>query len=193
MPEHIKLPFLETKISLFDLQNLEKKGFFRSVFIELLKADKIKNIIPNELQINQTKQELFLNYNLEQLKNKKDNEFLFHNLKKEICKLASLKKLALDKYSSQAVKIFESLDGLFTFQLICGSNIILAPLAPPLLSEPLKVEAEAQAVDTRSGIDIFDLIILFFKSLISLDFNLYLGLSIGSCQINCSFGTSLPR
>ena len=60
MPENRKLPFLDTKISLFDLQNLEKKGFFRTIFIELLKADKIKNVIPNEHQINQTKQELSL-------------------------------------------------------------------------------------------------------------------------------------
>ena len=52
------------------MQNLEKKGFFRTIFIELLKADKIKNVIPNELQINQTKQELFLKYNFDQLKNK---------------------------------------------------------------------------------------------------------------------------
>ena len=63
MPENRKLPFLDTKISLLDLQNLEKKGFFRSIFIELLKADKIKNIIPNEIQINQTKQELCLKLN----------------------------------------------------------------------------------------------------------------------------------
>ena len=107
MPENRKLPFLETKISLFDLQNLEKKGFFRTIFIELLKADKIKNVIPNELQINQTKQELCLKYNIEQLNNKKDNEFLINNLNKEIYKLASLKKLSLDKFSSEAEKIFE--------------------------------------------------------------------------------------
>ena len=74
MPENRKLPFLDTKISLFDLQNLEKKGFFRTIFIELLKADKIKNVIPNELQINQTKQELCLKYNIEQLNNKKDSK-----------------------------------------------------------------------------------------------------------------------
>ena len=78
MLENRKLPFLNTKISLFDLQNLEKKGFFRTIFIELLKADKIKNVIPNELQINQTKQELCLKYNLEQLKNKKDNNPILH-------------------------------------------------------------------------------------------------------------------
>ena len=107
MPENRKLPFLDTKISLFDLQNLEKKGFFRTIFIELLKADKIKNVIPNELQINQTKQELCLKYNIKQFKNKKDNEFLIHHLNKEIYKLASLKKLSLDKFSSQAEKIFK--------------------------------------------------------------------------------------
>ena len=60
MPENRKLPFLDTKISLFDLQNLEKKGFFKTIFIELLKADKIKNVIPNELQLNQTKQKIML-------------------------------------------------------------------------------------------------------------------------------------
>ncbi len=107
MPEFIQLPFLETKISLFDLQNLEKKGFFRSIFLELLKADKIKNVIPSELQINQTQQQFCLKYNIEQIKNEKDNEFLIHNLNKEISKLASLTKLSLDKFSSQAEKIFE--------------------------------------------------------------------------------------
>ena len=107
MSENRKLPFLDTKVSLSDLQNLEMKGFFRTIFIELLKADKIKNVIPNELQINQTKQELCLKYNVDQLKNKKDNEFLIHNLNKEIYKLASLKKLSLDKFSSQAEKIFK--------------------------------------------------------------------------------------
>ena len=108
MPEHIKLPFLETKISSFDLQNLEKKGFLRSIFIELLKADKIRNVIPNDLQIDQTKRELCLKFNIEKIKNKKDNKFLIHNLKNEIFKLASLKKLSLDKFSNQAEKIFET-------------------------------------------------------------------------------------
>ena len=107
MPDNRKLPFLDTKISFSDIENLEKRGFFRSIFIELLKADKIKNVIPNELQINQTKQELCLKYNMEELKNKKDNEFLIYNLNKEIYKLASLKKLSLDKFSSQAEKIFK--------------------------------------------------------------------------------------
>jgi len=107
MPEHIKLPFLETKISSFDLQNLEKKGFLRSIFIELLKADKIRNVIPNDLLINQTKRELYLKFDIEKIKNKKDNKFFIHNLKNEIFKLASLKKLSLEKFSNQAEKIFE--------------------------------------------------------------------------------------
>ena len=80
MPENRKLPFLDTKISLFDLQNLEKKGFFRTIFIELLKADKIKNVIPNELQLNQTKQEFFLKYNIDLIKNKKNNQFFISDL-----------------------------------------------------------------------------------------------------------------
>ena len=107
MPKNIELPFLNTKISLFDLQNLEKKGFLRSIYIELLKAEKIKNIIPNELEINQSKEEFFLKFNINQLNNKKDNQIFLHNLNNEIIKLASLKKLSLDEYSSQAQEIFE--------------------------------------------------------------------------------------
>ena len=79
MADHIELPFLETKISLFDLQNLEKKGFLRSIFIELLKADKIKNIIPNEFQIKQTKEEFLFKYQNLKL-NKRDNQIFIHNL-----------------------------------------------------------------------------------------------------------------
>ena len=86
MAENIELPFLNTKISLFDLRNLEKKGFLRSIYIELLKAEKIKNIIPNELEINQTKEEFFLKFNINQFKNKKDNQIFLHNLNNEIIK-----------------------------------------------------------------------------------------------------------
>ena len=107
MPENIELPFLNTKISLFDLQNLEKKGFLRSIYIELLKAEKIKNIIPNELEINQSKEEFFLKFNINQLNNKKDNQIFLHNLNNEIIKLASLKKISLDEFSGKAEEIFE--------------------------------------------------------------------------------------
>ena len=94
---------------------------------------------------------------------------------------------------SKTLIVLESWEGLFTFQSFCGASLILAPLAPPLLSEPLKVDADAHAVETKSEIDIFDLEIFVFKSLISFYLSLYFGLSIGSCQINCSLGTSLPR
>jgi len=38
--------------------------------------------------------------------------------------------------------------GLFAFQSFWGARRIRAPLAPPRLSDPRKVEADAQAVDT---------------------------------------------
>ena len=43
---------------------------------------------------------------------------------------------------------FDNSIGLLASQSFCGANLILAPFAPPLLSDPLKVEAEAQAVFT---------------------------------------------
>ncbi len=107
MPDHIPLPFLNTKISLSDLQNLDNRGFLRSIFIELLKAEKIKNTTLNEVEINETKKEFFFKYNPDQLKNKKEKQFFLHNLNKEIIKLASLKKLSLNEFSDKAEKIFE--------------------------------------------------------------------------------------
>ena len=38
---------------------------------------------------------------------------------------------------------------LLICQSFCGCSLILAPLAPPRLSDPLKVEAEAHAVETN--------------------------------------------
>ena len=87
----------------------------------------------------------------------------------------------------------DSWDGLFTSQSFCGDNLILAPLAPPLLSEPRKVEADAQAVETNCEIDTPDFSIFTFRSLISLFLILYLDFGIGSCQINFSLGTSGPK
>ena len=43
-----------------------------------------------------------------------------------------------------------SCSGLFTSQSFCGARRIRAPLAPPRISEPRKVEALAQAVSTIS-------------------------------------------
>ena len=60
--------------------------------------------------------------------------------------------------------------GLLTSQFFCGSNLILAPLDPPLLSEPRKVEADAQAVDTNSEIDNPDFNIFVLRTLISVSY-----------------------
>ena len=43
-------------------------------------------------------------------------------------------------------------DALFTSQFFWGSSLNLAPFAPPLLSDPLKVDADAHAADTNSEI-----------------------------------------
>ena len=64
MVELIKLPFLETKVSLLDLKNLENKGSLKSIFIELLKAEKIKSIIPTENLIRETAGELIFKNNV---------------------------------------------------------------------------------------------------------------------------------
>ena len=50
-------------------------------------------------------------------------------------------------------RTLESCSGLFAAQSFCGANLILAPFAPPLLSEPRNVEALAQAVSTISEIE----------------------------------------
>ena len=60
---------------------------------------------------------------------------------------------------SNLPRIFDNFFGLFTDQLFCGSSLILAPFAPPLLSDPLKVDGRAQAVDTSSDIEKPDFII----------------------------------
>ena len=51
MDNLIKLPFIETNISLLDFNKLENNGYLRTIFIELLKAEKIKNIIPTKYLI----------------------------------------------------------------------------------------------------------------------------------------------
>ena len=48
---------------------------------------------------------------------------------------------------------FASCAGWLTSQSFCGARRMRAPLAPPRLSEPRKVEAEAQAVETSCEID----------------------------------------
>jgi len=54
---------------------------------------------------------------------------------------------------SSAWSTFASCFGWLTSQSFCGARRMRAPLAPPRLSEPRKVEAAAQAVETSSETD----------------------------------------
>ena len=108
MVELIKLPFLETKVSLLDLKNLENKGSLKSIFIELLKAEKIKSIIPTENLIRETAGELILKNNIDQVSKEKNDQYFMNLLNKEIIKIASLKKLSVDKFGKEAINIFNS-------------------------------------------------------------------------------------
>ena len=49
---------------------------------------------------------------------------------------------------SSAFRTFASSAGWLTSQSFCGARRMRAPLAPPRLSEPRKVDADAQAVET---------------------------------------------
>ena len=86
---------------------------------------------------------------------------------------------------------FDNWDGLFTFQSFCGASRTRAPFAPPLLSEPLYGDADAQAVETNWDTESPDLAILDFRFSKSLFVSLNLFLGTGSCQR--FFGTSLPK
>ena len=71
MDNLIKLPFIETNISLLDFNKLENNGYLRPIFIELLKAEKIKNIIPTEYQVKASAKELLLKNNIDQFNREK--------------------------------------------------------------------------------------------------------------------------
>ena len=108
MDNLIKLPFIETNISLLDFNKLEKNGCLRQIFIELLKAEKIKNVIPTEYQIKVSAEELILKKNNNQINKEKNNQYYIDLFKKEVIKLASLKKLSIDKFGKEAENIFNS-------------------------------------------------------------------------------------
>ena len=108
MDNLIKLPFIETNISLLDFNKFENNGSLRPIFIELLKAEKIKNIIPTEYQIKASAQELLLKNNIDQHNKEKINQFYIDLLNKEVIKLASLKKLSIDKFGKESKNIFNS-------------------------------------------------------------------------------------
>ena len=60
MDNLIKLPFIESNITLLDFKKLENNGYLRPIFIELLKAEKIKNIIPTDYEIKVSAEEILL-------------------------------------------------------------------------------------------------------------------------------------
>jgi hypothetical protein len=51
---------------------------------------------------------------------------------------------------SSVFSTFASWAGLLTAQSFCGARRMRAPFAPPRLSEPRNVDAEAHAVETSS-------------------------------------------
>jgi len=95
---------------------------------------------------------------------------------------------------SSTFSTLASCSGWLAAQSFCGARRMRAPLAPPRLSEPRKVEAEAQAVETSSATDRPEASSLLLSAAMS--FASTSGWStagIGSCQIRSSAGTSGPR
>ena len=67
-----------------------------------------------------------------------------------------------EEIGSRISKTLANCSGLLASQFFCGSNLILAPLAPPLISEIRNVEAEAHAVSIMSCAERFVCLISFF-------------------------------
>jgi len=126
MDNLIKLPFIESNITLLDFKKLENNGYLRPIFIELLKAEKIKNIIPTDYEIKVSAEELLLKNNINQLNKEKNNQYYVDLLNKEVIKLASLKKLSVDKFGKEAKNIFNSRKEIYydqyTYSLLRTKN-----------------------------------------------------------------------
>ena len=69
----------------------------------------------------------------------------------EIFRPLSAAPLNSARMPSSVFSTCASCSGWLTAQSFCGARRMRAPLAPPRLSEPRKVEAEAQAVETSCG------------------------------------------
>ena len=108
MDDYIKLPFLETKISKVDLINLERSNTLRSVYIELLKNEKIQNIIPDKEQLKQTSEELYLKNDIKQIDRDKNKTYYMQILNKQTLKIASLRKFSIERFGKNAEAIFYS-------------------------------------------------------------------------------------
>ena len=84
--------------------------------------------------------------------------------------------------------------GSFTAHSFCGRRRIRAPLAPPRLSLPRKVDADAQAVDTSAGIESPEARIVALREAMSAaSTSACVTGGSGSCQMSASAGTSGPR
>ena len=108
MDDYIKLPFLETKLSKVDLINLEKNNTLRSIFIELVKNEKIQNIIPDKEKIKQTFEELCLKNDIKQIDKDKNKNYYMQILNKQTFKIASLRKFSIERFGKNAESIFYS-------------------------------------------------------------------------------------
>ena len=95
-----------------------------------------------------------------------------------------------DAIGSRVESTLASWSGLFPSHSFCGESRILAPLAPPRLSDPLNVEALAHAVSTISGMLSPLDSMAPFSAFTSYPVGPW---STGSCQMNSSSGTSGPR
>ena len=84
--------------------------------------------------------------------------------------------------------------GSLTAQSFCGARRMRAPLAPPRLSLPRKVAADAQAVRTSCAVDRPEASTAAFSAAMSSSpTSGWSTAGTGSCQIIGSAGTSLPR
>ena len=95
---------------------------------------------------------------------------------------------------SSACKTLDSSAGWLTSQSFCGARRMRAPFAPPRLSEPRKVDADAQAVLTNCAIDRPEANNFAFSAAMSCALiSGWSSAGIGSCQINTSAGTNEPK
>lgn len=79
---------------------------------------------------------------------------------------------------------------MFTSHSRCGDKAIRAPFAPPRLSPPRNVDADAHARETNSPADNPRATIFAFASAMLAEDGVALAAGNGSCQIKSSAGTS---
>ena len=96
--------------------------------------------------------------------------------------------------ASRLARTFASSAGWLASQSFWGASRMRAPFAPPRLSPPRKVEAEAQAVDTSCETLSFEARIVALRAAMSFSsISLKSTFGIGSSQMSSAYGTSGPR